>query len=29
MPYITEGPGRLIFEDGKPNPHWSPTEATS
>jgi phenylpyruvate tautomerase PptA (4-oxalocrotonate tautomerase family) len=27
--YFTEGPGRLIFEDGKPNPDWSPTEATS
>jgi phenylpyruvate tautomerase PptA (4-oxalocrotonate tautomerase family) len=26
--YFTEGPGRLIFEDGEPNPDWSPTEAT-
>src|SRR5262249_60029498 len=26
--YFTEGPGRLIFEDGTPNPDWSPTEAT-
>ena len=26
--YFTEGPGQLIFEDGKPNPDWSPTEAT-
>jgi phenylpyruvate tautomerase PptA (4-oxalocrotonate tautomerase family) len=26
--YFTEGPGRLIFEDGQPNPDWSPTEAT-
>lgn len=25
--YFTEGPGRFIFEDGKPNPDWSPTEA--
>lgn len=25
--YFTEGPGRWIFEDGKPNPDWSPTEA--
>ncbi len=25
--YITEGPGRLIFEEGKPNPDWSPAEA--
>jgi len=27
--YFTEGPGRLIFEDGEPNRDWSPTEATS
>jgi phenylpyruvate tautomerase PptA (4-oxalocrotonate tautomerase family) len=27
--YFNEGPGRLIFEDGKPNPDWSATEATS
>jgi phenylpyruvate tautomerase PptA (4-oxalocrotonate tautomerase family) len=27
--YFTEGPGQLIFEDGKPNPDWSPTEATT
>jgi phenylpyruvate tautomerase PptA (4-oxalocrotonate tautomerase family) len=26
--YFTEGPGRLIFEDGQPNPDWSPAEAT-
>jgi phenylpyruvate tautomerase PptA (4-oxalocrotonate tautomerase family) len=26
--YFTEGPGRWIFEDGKSNPDWSPTEAT-
>ncbi len=26
--YFTEGPGRWIFEDGKANPDWSPTEAT-
>jgi phenylpyruvate tautomerase PptA (4-oxalocrotonate tautomerase family) len=26
--YFTEGPGRWIFEEGKPNPDWSPTEAT-
>jgi phenylpyruvate tautomerase PptA (4-oxalocrotonate tautomerase family) len=26
--YFTEGPGQLIFEDGQPNPDWSPTEAT-
>jgi phenylpyruvate tautomerase PptA (4-oxalocrotonate tautomerase family) len=25
--YFTEGPGRWIFEEGKPNPDWSPTEA--
>ncbi len=25
--YFTEGPGRLIFEEGKPNPDWSPAEA--
>lgn len=25
--YFTEGPGRWIFEDGKANPDWSPTEA--
>jgi phenylpyruvate tautomerase PptA (4-oxalocrotonate tautomerase family) len=25
--YFTEGPGRLIFENGQPNPDWSPTEA--
>jgi phenylpyruvate tautomerase PptA (4-oxalocrotonate tautomerase family) len=27
--YFTEGPGRLIFEEGKANPDWSPSEATS
>jgi phenylpyruvate tautomerase PptA (4-oxalocrotonate tautomerase family) len=26
--YFSEGPGRLIFEDGQPNPDWSPSEAT-
>ncbi len=26
--YFAEGPGRLIFEDGAPNPDWSPAEAT-
>ena len=26
--YFTESPGRWIFEDGKANPDWSPTEAT-
>ena len=26
--YFSEGPGRLIFEDGEPNPDWSPAEAT-
>lgn len=26
--YFTEGPGRWIFEDGKSNPDWAPTEAT-
>jgi phenylpyruvate tautomerase PptA (4-oxalocrotonate tautomerase family) len=25
--YFAEGPGRLIYEDGEPNPDWSPTEA--
>lgn len=25
--YFTEGPGRLIFENGQPNPDWSPAEA--
>ena len=25
--YFSEGPGRLIFEDGTPNPDWSPAEA--
>jgi phenylpyruvate tautomerase PptA (4-oxalocrotonate tautomerase family) len=25
--YFAEGPGRLIFEDGEPNPDWSPAEA--
>jgi phenylpyruvate tautomerase PptA (4-oxalocrotonate tautomerase family) len=25
--YFTEGPGRWIFEEGKPNPDWSPAEA--
>jgi phenylpyruvate tautomerase PptA (4-oxalocrotonate tautomerase family) len=25
--YFTEGPGRMIFEDGEPNPDWSPAEA--
>jgi phenylpyruvate tautomerase PptA (4-oxalocrotonate tautomerase family) len=25
--YFTEGPGRWIFEEGKPNPDWSPSEA--
>src|SRR5690242_11276669 len=24
--YFSEGPGRLIFEDGAPNPDWSPAE---
>jgi len=27
--YFSEGPGRLIFEDGTPNPDWSPAEATA
>ena len=27
--YFTEGPGRLIYEEGKPSPDWTPTEATS
>lgn len=27
--YFTEGPGRLIFENGTANPDWSPTEETS
>ena len=26
--YFTERPGRWIFEDGRPNPDWSPAEAT-
>jgi phenylpyruvate tautomerase PptA (4-oxalocrotonate tautomerase family) len=26
--YFTESPGRWIFEEGKPNPDWSPAEAT-
>jgi phenylpyruvate tautomerase PptA (4-oxalocrotonate tautomerase family) len=26
--YFTEGPGRWIFEEGQPNPDWSPSEAT-
>ena len=26
--YFTEGPGRLIYEEGQPNPDWSPAEAT-
>jgi phenylpyruvate tautomerase PptA (4-oxalocrotonate tautomerase family) len=26
--YFSEGPGRLIFEEGQPNPDWSPAEAT-
>lgn len=26
--YFSEGPGRLIFEDGTPNPDWSPAEAS-
>jgi phenylpyruvate tautomerase PptA (4-oxalocrotonate tautomerase family) len=26
--YFTEGPGRWIFEEGTPNPDWSPAEAT-
>jgi phenylpyruvate tautomerase PptA (4-oxalocrotonate tautomerase family) len=26
--YFTESPGRWIFEDGRANPDWSPTEAT-
>jgi phenylpyruvate tautomerase PptA (4-oxalocrotonate tautomerase family) len=26
--YFTEGPGRWIFEEGKPSPDWSPDEAT-
>ena len=25
--YFSESPGRWIFEEGKPNPDWSPTEA--
>lgn len=25
--YFTESPGRFIFEEGKPNPDWSPAEA--
>jgi phenylpyruvate tautomerase PptA (4-oxalocrotonate tautomerase family) len=25
--YFSEGPGRWIFEEGKPNLDWSPTEA--
>jgi phenylpyruvate tautomerase PptA (4-oxalocrotonate tautomerase family) len=25
--YFTEGPGRFIFEGGKPNPDWTPEEA--
>lgn len=25
--YFSEGPGRLIFEDGEANPDWSPSEA--
>jgi phenylpyruvate tautomerase PptA (4-oxalocrotonate tautomerase family) len=25
--YFTEAPGRWIFEDGKPNADWSPSEA--
>jgi phenylpyruvate tautomerase PptA (4-oxalocrotonate tautomerase family) len=25
--YFTEGPGRFIFEGGKPNPDWAPEEA--
>ena len=27
--YFTESPGRFIFEDGQPNPDWSPAEATA
>ncbi|HEY1517283.1 MAG TPA: hypothetical protein VGF91_12755 [Solirubrobacteraceae bacterium] len=27
--YFSEGPGRLIFENGTPNPDWSKTEAPS
>jgi phenylpyruvate tautomerase PptA (4-oxalocrotonate tautomerase family) len=27
--YFTEAPGQWIFEDGKPNPDWSPAEAGS
>lgn len=27
--YFTESPGRFIFEDGQPNPDWSPVEATA
>ena len=26
--YFSEGPGRLIFENGEANPDWSPAEAT-
>src|SRR5689334_22981285 len=26
--YFTESPGRWIFEAGKPNPDWSPAEAS-
>jgi phenylpyruvate tautomerase PptA (4-oxalocrotonate tautomerase family) len=26
--YFTESPGRWIFEEGQPNPDWSPAEAT-
>jgi phenylpyruvate tautomerase PptA (4-oxalocrotonate tautomerase family) len=25
--YFTEGPGRFIFEAGRPNPDWTPEEA--
>lgn len=25
--YFTESPGRFIFEEGRPNPDWSPAEA--
>jgi phenylpyruvate tautomerase PptA (4-oxalocrotonate tautomerase family) len=25
--YFTESPGRFIFEEGQPNPDWSPAEA--
>jgi phenylpyruvate tautomerase PptA (4-oxalocrotonate tautomerase family) len=27
--YFTESPGRWIFEGGRPNPDWSPSEAAA